>query len=65
MLKEPKKATRADAEKFIEQAFTDRISWTAAHVLLTRVTEDPEYEKLDADLRGGIERFLEGHTKPI
>ena len=59
----PKKATREDAEGFVQQAFTDRISWTAAATILQRVKDDPRYGELDPELRGSIERFLEGHVR--
>ena len=64
-LPKKRKATREDAKGFIAQAFTDRISWTAAHVLLERVTKDPAYDQLDAATRGAVERFLVGHKKPV
>jgi hypothetical protein len=54
-------ATAADAKRFIDEAFSDRISWTAARVILVRVTEDRAYGSLDEGTRGSIERFLERH----
>jgi hypothetical protein len=59
-----KPATKEDAKRFIDESFRDRISWTAARVLLERVAVDPEYSNLDAELRGSIERFLERHPAP-
>jgi len=47
------------------QGFIDRISWTAAAYLLQRVVADQAFGSLDADLRGGIARFLERHPAPI
>jgi hypothetical protein len=56
-----KPATKDDAKRFIDESFRDRIAWTAARVILERVTADPEYSKLDDELRGSVERFLERH----
>lgn len=50
-------ATRRDAERFVEQAFQDRISWIAARVLLERVrAEGPTIE-----VNAAIDRFLATH----
>lgn len=57
-------ATADDAKRFIDQAFTDRISWTAARVILERVTSDAAYGQLDADLQRAIATFLERHPAP-
>ena len=47
------------------QSFTDRISWTAAAVLLQRTVNDPAFGSLNNDLKGGIVRFLERHPAPV
>lgn len=60
----PKPATPADAKRFIDQSFTDRISWTAARVLLGRVTADVAWSQLQPELRQSITTFLERHPRP-
>jgi hypothetical protein len=60
----PKPATPADAKRFIDDAFTDRISWTAARVLLERVSNDVAWSELQPELRASIATFLERHPKP-
>lgn len=60
-----RRATREDGRRFIDQAFTDRISWTAARVLLVRVTNDPTVNALRPELRSAIERFLRDHPAPF
>ena len=59
-----RKWTPTKAKRFVEQSFTDRISWVAARVLLGRVTDDPAYGRLAPDVRDAIERFMERHPKP-
>jgi hypothetical protein len=59
----PKPATPADAKRLIDDAFRDRISWTAARILLERVTNDVAWSQLDDGLRAAIARFLERHPK--
>jgi hypothetical protein len=54
-----------EVRQHMTQDFTDRISWTAAAVLLQRVVSDPAFGSLDNDLKGGIARFLERHPAPI
>lgn len=39
----------------------DRIAWTAARVILTRIRNDPGYEQLDPELRLSLETFLVRH----
>jgi hypothetical protein len=58
-------ATVEDAKRLIDEAFTDRISWTAARVLLVRVTNDVGWHVLAPDLRASIATFLERHPEPI
>ena len=60
----PKPATPADARRFIDQSFTDRISWIAARLLLERVTADVAWSQLQPELRASILTFLERHPKP-
>jgi hypothetical protein len=45
----------------MDQAFSDRISWTAARVILVRIVNDPHYPMLDEGVRGSIERFIARH----
>lgn len=59
----PQPATPADARRFIDDTFKDRISWTAARVLLERVTNDLAWGDLDDGLRDSIVVFLERHPK--
>lgn len=59
------RATREDGRRFVDQAFTDRISWVAARVLLVRVLGDPTVNGLRPDLRSAIERFLRDHPAPF
>lgn len=59
----PKPATPADAKRFIDQSFSDRISWTAARVILDRVTADVAWSQLQPELRQSITTFLERHPK--
>jgi len=58
-------ATADDAKRFIDEAFQDRISWTAARVILVRVTNDVAWGQLEAGLRASIVTFLERHPEPI
>ena len=60
----PKPATPADAKRFIDEAFIDRISWVAARVLLERVAGDVAWSQLHPELRASIATFLERHPKP-
>ncbi len=53
-------ATPRDAKRFIDQAFVDRISWTAARVLLRRVRD----EGATPEVLAAIDRFLERHPEP-
>ena len=53
------KATQADAKRFIDEAFTDRISWVAARVLLELVVT----EGATPDVLAKIGRFLEAHPR--
>lgn len=57
-------ATPEDAKRLIDQAFTDRISWTAARVLLERVRDDPSWHRIDPELTRAVDRFLERHPDP-
>ena len=56
--------TREQTERFLAEAFTNRISWVAARILLERVTNDLAWGQLDGALRLAIVRFLESHPKP-
>jgi len=60
----PKPATREDARRLIDEAFTDHISWVAARVLLERVTADVAWSQLTPELRASIITFLERHPTP-
>lgn len=53
------KATQADAKRFIDEAFADRISWVAARVLLELVVA----EGATPDVLARIGRFLEAHPR--
>lgn len=57
-------ATQADAKRFIDQAFEDRIAWVASRTLLERVLEDPASPGLDDGLRSSIAIFLKRHPEP-
>jgi hypothetical protein len=57
-------ATPEDAKRFIDEAFTDRISWTAARALLVRITNDAGWRYLDPELKVAIATFLERHPEP-
>jgi len=59
-----KPATPEDAKRFIDEAFQDRISWTAARVILERVTNDVAWGQLNPELRQSIAVFLERHPAP-
>jgi hypothetical protein len=58
-------ATPEDAKRFIDEAFADRIAWTAARVILVRVTNDAFWGHLDPELRQSIATFLERHPEPV
>jgi hypothetical protein len=66
-----KRATRADAEGFIRQAFIDRISWTAARLLLeeaypyvvTAPMKSTE-KRTPSEIAKSIKRFLDDHPAP-
>lgn len=58
------KATAEDAQRFIDEAFTDRIAWTAARFILERVTNDQAWIQLAPDLRRAISTFLDRHPAP-
>lgn len=60
----PARATAEDAKRLIDEAFEDRISWTAARVILTRVQGDPAFGELNPQLQGSIRIFLERHPEP-
>jgi hypothetical protein len=63
----------ANARAFIEAAFSDRVSWVAARVLLERVrtemangASDPAHPMISIDLGIAIDTFLERHpAKPV
>jgi hypothetical protein len=55
---------RRKATEFIDQAFRDAIAWKAAAILLSRLRADPAFDKIDPELRGAIERFIEAHPAP-
>jgi hypothetical protein len=62
---QPPKMTRADTRKLLAQAFTDRIAWQAARVLLERAAV-----RIDTSAEGGqellesVQTFLERHPAP-
>lgn len=49
------------AQRFIDQAFIDRIAWVAARLLLVQTLNDEGVNGLSPVLRGRIERFLASH----
>jgi hypothetical protein len=60
--------TQADGKRFIDEAFRDRISWTAARVLLERARPllgPGSYDAGEIDeVAAAIDRFLERHPAP-
>lgn len=56
--------TRKQTEKFLGETFTDRISWTAARIILEGITADDGYVHLGSATQARIERFLASHPAP-
>ena len=57
----PKPWTKEQTEKFLAEAFANRIAWVAARTILVRVTNDETYNGLSEENRQRIERFLRDH----